>query len=329
MSTIKVAIVGASGETGQSIINGLLKSSQDFTITALVRSASIDKPEVQQIKAKGVNIAPFELESSHEEQVKALAGQDVVICCIIPQSADLSNALADAAKAGGVKRFVPSFFGPVAPAYGVMALREIKEDVLNHIKEINLPYTIIDVGWWYQNTLPRLPSGKIDYAVKFPLDKVYGDGNLPTAVTDLRDIGTYVARIIADPRTLNAAVFAYNEIQTQEQILSLLESLSGESVPREYLSIPDLEAAIATAQATYDQDRSWMKLLGVAILQYPNSTFVRGDNLPGPAAKLGYMSGKELYPDVQVTKYADYVAEVVAGKGKAVYANRTFGFETK
>lgn len=202
-----------------------------------------------------------------------------------------------------------------------------KEDVLNHVKAINLPYTSIDVGWWYQNTLPSLPSGKIDYAVKFPLSTIYATGDLPTSLTDLRDIGLYVARILADPRTLDASVFVHNEVRTQEQILSLLERLADEKVPRTYRSAEDLRAAVAEAQAAYDADPSWARLLGVAVLQYPYSVWVRGDNLPASAAALGYLDGKELYPDLedQLIKYDDYVAEVVAGNGKAPYANRTFG----
>ena len=60
-----------------------------------------------------------------------------------------------------------------------------------------------------------------------------GDGNTPSAITDLRDIGRYVARIILDPRTLNKMVFAYNELLTQEQVFHLLEKLSGESVEKQ------------------------------------------------------------------------------------------------
>ncbi|KAH7144397.1 hypothetical protein B0J13DRAFT_555122 [Dactylonectria estremocensis] len=327
---MKVGIVGASGETGQSIANGLLQSKEAFDITGFVRPASIDKSEVQNIKQQGVAIVPFDLEAPHEELVKALTGQDVVISCIIPFAADAQNALADAAKAAGVKRFVPSYFGPISPPDGVMALREIKEATLNHVKKIYLPYTVIDVGWWYQSSLPRLPSGKIDYAIRFPVANMYGDGNLPSALTDLRDIGKYVARIISDPRTLNKSVFVHNETWTQEQIFTLLEKASGEKVPRDYLSRADIETSIKVARkAYYEQEQSVANLLGLAVMQYPHSVWLRGDNLPESAEYLGYLNGKELYPDVETIKYEDYVAEVLAGNGKAPYAGRVFGFETK
>lgn len=68
-----------------------------------------------------------------------------------------------------------------------------------------------------------------------PSDTIIGDGNTLSARTDVRDIGRYVARIIADPRTLNKYVFAYNELWSQNQIYDLLEKLSGEKLERQYV----------------------------------------------------------------------------------------------
>lgn len=109
---------------------------------------------------------------------------------------------------------------------------------MNHIKNVKLPYTVVDVGWWYQVNLPRVPSGRIDYAVMETSDGIAGDGNVPIALTDLRDIGTYVMRIICDHRTLNRMVFAYNEVCTHNQMYDLMERLSGEKLERKYVGFP-------------------------------------------------------------------------------------------
>lgn len=107
---------------------------------------------------------------------------------------------------------------------------------MNHIQTIYLPYTIIDVGWWYQISLPRLPSGRID-AVASPFDNwIAGDGSVRSGMTDLRDIGRYVARIIADPQTLNHRVFAFTELMSQNEVYDLIEKMSGEKVERKYVS---------------------------------------------------------------------------------------------
>lgn len=115
-----------------------------------------------------------------------------------------------------------------------------KEETLNHIKKIKLPYTIIDVGWWYQVNLPRLPSGRIDYAVMETNDGIAIDGNVPVAFTDLRDVGPYTARIISDPRTLNRMVFAYNEVLTFNEVYDIAEKVSGEKLHRKYVSQPPI-----------------------------------------------------------------------------------------
>jgi nucleoside-diphosphate-sugar epimerase len=112
-----------------------------------------------------------------------------------------------------------------------------KEHVINHIKKVKLPYTIIDIGYWYQLMLPRLPSGRIDYALPLTLGGIAGDGNTPCAFTDLQDIGRWVARIIADPRTLNKMVFAYNAVLTMNQVYDMLEEASGEKIDRNYVSL--------------------------------------------------------------------------------------------
>lgn len=87
---------------------------------------------------------------------------------------------------------------------------------------------MIDVGWWYQITLPRVPSGRFDYALLAPNNIIFAGGNVPIALTDVRDIGKYVARIISDPRTLNKKVFAFTETKTQTQVFELVEKVSGE-----------------------------------------------------------------------------------------------------
>lgn len=112
-----------------------------------------------------------------------------------------------------------------------------KEDVNNHIKQIGLSYTYVDVGWWYQISYPRLPSGKIDYAAAPVMNMLCKDGNTPSALTDLRDIGHYIAKIIVDERTENKYVLVYNEVWTFNKVWDLVEKLSGEQLDRQYVSL--------------------------------------------------------------------------------------------
>ena len=117
----------------------------------------------------------------------------------------------------------------------------------NHVKKLFLPYTILDVGWWYQLNLLRLPSGKIDYAIATPDSGIPGDGNVPSALIDLRDIGAYVAKIIADDRTLNKMVLAFDQEWSLNQVYDLLEKLSGEKIDRRFVRYASMLLNMNTA----------------------------------------------------------------------------------
>jgi hypothetical protein len=108
---------------------------------------------------------------------------------------------------------------------------------LDHIQRLHLPYTVIDVGWWYQISLPRLPSGRIDRNLLLYNTAIGGQGDVPCARTDARDVGAYIARIVKDPRTLNRKVFAYTDLRTQRELYNTVEELSGEKLDRKYVSV--------------------------------------------------------------------------------------------
>lgn len=55
-----------------------------------------------------------------------------------------------------------------------------------------------------------------------------GDGEARNLVTDRDHIGTFVARIVADPRTLNNAVIIWEDEVTQNDAHAIGEELSGD-----------------------------------------------------------------------------------------------------
>ncbi|KAI8723030.1 NmrA domain-containing protein [Fusarium sp. LHS14.1] len=316
---MKVAIVGATGQTGSVIVKALLESTTPkFEVTALTRPSSLQKPQVLELAEKGVDIVSADLAGSEEELEKVLTGIEVVISTIYGASVTAEIPLINAAKAVGVQRYVPCFFATVAPPTGALRLRELKEEALNHIKKIKLPYTIIDVGWWYQVNLPRLPSGRIDYAVMETNDGIAIDGNVPVAFTDLRDVGPYTARIISDPRTLNRMVFAYNEVLTFNQVYDIAEKLSGEKLHRKYVPMEEVEAQVREWEEKNPAPDS-VDFITLSQLQYWNSCCVRGDNTPENAQYLGYLLAKDLYPEFAGITLETYAKDLLEGRGRKVY----------
>ncbi|KAL5340501.1 hypothetical protein BJX70DRAFT_109821 [Aspergillus crustosus] len=320
----KVLLLGATGETGASILEGLLSSNQ-FDVEILIRPSSATKPATQELEKRGIKLRVADLAGSEKELTSAISGIDVLISAIGPGDLLQQKTLVRAAKAAGVKRFVPCGFITIAPPKGAMLLRDEKEEIYNEIKLLEVPYTIIDVGYWYQISYPPLPSGKIDYALLKPDGAtIHCDGNAPNILTDLRDIGRLVARIIADERTLNQYVFTCGEVLTENEVFGIVEELSGEKIDRVFESTSQIEQNLSTALSNYAHSpEAPMTKVFVWMVQYIHSKYVRADNRPEYARYLGYLDTRDLYPDVKPVSFREFFEEVLAGKGVKPYANNT------
>lgn len=112
-----------------------------------------------------------------------------------------------------------------------------KLQILAAIYRARLPYTIIDIGCWFEVFVPKLPSGRSDHAHWSLIDhRIVDDGNQKFALIDRLDIGKYVAQIISDNRTINQHVFVYTELLSMNEIWDTMATISGEEPFREYVS---------------------------------------------------------------------------------------------
>ncbi|EME46010.1 hypothetical protein DOTSEDRAFT_126111 [Dothistroma septosporum NZE10] len=317
MTTIKVGVVGASGETGSSIVNGLLEAG-NFEIIALTRPTSISKPFNLALASRGIIIREQDLSATSDPAslIPAISDLTIIISSIAPLDQAAQIPLATAAKAAGIKRFIPCAYVPVMPAGGTHILRDLKEQVYNHIKTLRLPFTIVDVGWWYQLSIPKLPSGRTDEFLLMGKSEIAGDGNVSSALTDLRDIGKYVARLAMDERAENRYVLVYNEMWTQNEVYKLVEKESGEQIERNYVSKEELEERVASVpEGSLDVTTLSVK----APAQYMLSWGVKGDNTPEYAKYLGYVTSKELYPEMEFNGFEAFVKEVLKGEAPTIY----------
>lgn len=185
---------------------------------------------------------------------------------------------------------------------------------MNHLKKIHLPYTIIDIGYWHEIMIPRIPSGWLDHHALYSTFFFVDEGSAPCATTYLPDVGRYVARIIADPRTLNRMVFAYGEVTTQRAVVDMVERLSGEKCPYRAVTSEQVAAAVRSGE---------LDLWPQVILEYVYSSWARGDNDPQWAAFLGYLDAKALYPDLVAHTLEQSVSDALANPG----SNPGFGSE--
>jgi NmrA-like family. len=139
----KVLLLGATGETGTSILKGLQESGNFVSsndrlahvratdplslllqnIEVLVRPTSANKPSVQKIQEQGIKTWCIDLNES-TDLISALSGVDVLISAIGPQDVLQQKKLFKAAKLAGIKRVVPCAFITVAPPNGAMLVRD-------------------------------------------------------------------------------------------------------------------------------------------------------------------------------------------------------------
>ncbi|KAF2141490.1 uncharacterized protein K452DRAFT_351566 [Aplosporella prunicola CBS 121167] len=302
--TISVGVIGATGNTGQSVVDGLLSSQTNFTITSFTRTSSIDSPTNQKFKAKGVQVIGYDLSDPREALVNQLKSIDVLISCITWEHLEQQMSWIEAAKEAGVKRFVPSEWVSPAPR-GVINIKDKKLDILGVIQRARLPYTIIDVGCWYQVFVPKVPSGGSDGEHSIYIDhRIVEDGNQKFALMDRDDIGKYVSQIVADPRTLNKRVFAYTEVLSMNEIWEVMALASGETPPKDYVSGEEIKEIIETSQKKLQgssesahHPSNIMDTASFNMGQYRISWCIRGDNTPEYAEYLGYEDFGNLYPD--------------------------------
>jgi hypothetical protein len=161
------------------------------------------------------------------------------------------------------------------------------------------------------------------YATVFPdNNRLVSDGAAPNILTDKRDVGRFVARIIKDDRTLNRKVVTVGDVLSQTQIWEIVERLSGEKIDTAHLSAKELTAQLDAAKAqavATGMAGQFTPFLG--ILGYHYSKFIRADNTLENAKYLGYLNTRELYPDLKPISFEEFIREVLKGKAKKPYAD--------
>lgn len=178
-----------------------------------------------------------------------------------------------------------------------------KEDVINHLKKIYLPYTVIDIGFWHEVMIPRIGSEKLNHVALYSTSFFVDQGLAPCATTHIDDVGRFVARIIGYSRTINSLVFAYGEITNQRDVVQLVERLSGEKADIMAVTSEQVQKAVESHE---------LELWPQVILEYAYNAWARGDNCPEKAKFLGYLDAKDLWPDLKAQTLEATIKEALA-----------------
>jgi putative NADH-flavin reductase len=218
MAYKKVAIAGATGNLGPSIVNELV--NQGFEVTVLSSSGNTSS------LPSAVKVIKVDY-SSQDSLISALRGQEAFISAI-PKHEE-QPALIDAAIAAGVQRFIPSEFGSniigndkvrALPVFaGKLKTQEYlraKQDKISHTFLINGLFLDwgLSIGW-----LANL-KGKTD---------INDNGDSVHSFTLLADIAKAVAGILKHPEeTKNRGVYVQSAALSQNQVLEIAQKVKPE-----------------------------------------------------------------------------------------------------
>ncbi|CCM04178.1 uncharacterized protein FIBRA_06340 [Fibroporia radiculosa] len=302
-----VIILGATGRTGQSIADALLDSGK-FRVGAITRPGSISKPEVEALRAKGVEIRATDPSSDSLEKLKeALSGAEVLISAVSATAIDGQKTIIAAAKEVGVKRVVPCDFGTPGRR-GVRALHDAKLDIREYVQKLGIGYTFIDIGWWMQLTVTGTtahPSLLGPWS-----EQVFDSGRKKQLLTNVDHVGPFVARIVADPRTLNHYVIVWEEEMTFTEAKDISERYSGECealrAKRKLVSREELLKLAEDGKTQYAKTHDDASHATWAYAEYMLSLHFIGENTLENAKALGALDARELYPDAQFTSFEDF-----------------------
>ncbi|KAJ3172362.1 hypothetical protein HDU87_007866 [Geranomyces variabilis] len=149
------------------------------------------------------NLTVHRTDYSHASLLAIFKGQDAVVSTIGAVGLDQQNAIADAAAAAGVQRFIPSEFGcNTTNAKGAAIVFQTKVD-------------------------QSLKTGFSGYNLADKTATIYDDGNRRVSSTTLKTIGLAVART---PQTLTATANKYLYIHSfavsQNEVLAALQAVT-------------------------------------------------------------------------------------------------------
>lgn len=232
MSYQKVAIAGATGNLGPTIVQGLVDAG--FEVTVLSQSGNTSS------LPSAVKTAKVDY-SSQESLISALKGQEAFISAI-PQH-DQQPALIDAAIAARVQRFIPSEFGSnIAGNSNVAALpvfkgKKITQEYLQK-KSSDISYTLINNGlfldWGIQaGVLLNLKGGPT---------RIFDGGNDKHSFTTLSDVAQAIVGVLKNPKeTRNRAVYVQTAALSQNEAIEIAEKAKPDvKIERQDTSVKEL-----------------------------------------------------------------------------------------
>ncbi|KAM6530435.1 hypothetical protein FALCPG4_008563 [Fusarium falciforme] len=225
MAYKNILLIGAGGNLGVHVLRAFLDAGL-YTVSVLARKESTS------VFPEGVKV--FKADYANQSEVEnAMQGIDVVVSMVAPMVASSQYVLIDAAIAAGVKRFLPSEFGPpteepeFAPELNNAVLNR-KKAVVEYLrtKESEMSWTSIVTGAFFDWGM-ALGFFGMDLATKTAA--LVDDGTTVFSSSTLPYIAkAVIAALEHANETKNQYVYISSFNITQRDIVAALEKVQGQ-----------------------------------------------------------------------------------------------------
>ncbi|KAJ7339730.1 NAD(P)-binding protein, partial [Mycena albidolilacea] len=250
-----VAVVGATGTQGGSVVTSLAESDRPYRVRGFTRDAS--KPSAQELIKRGVEIMVVSFVVGNKEQVyKAFAGADVAFLVTnfwehldMEREMTEGKLLIDAAKAGGVSRIVWSGLPSVNKFSGGKYLNvyhfEGKAVVTEYGRQSGVPFVDLQAGFYGTNflTYPAMLVKQADgsFAIPWPVK--------PTArvpfIDAVHDYGLFARHILELPVFPDGSeILAHSEKITITDVAQQLSKVTGKIVAFQQITVEQFKEGI-------------------------------------------------------------------------------------
>ncbi|KAG6353489.1 hypothetical protein INS49_005670 [Diaporthe citri] len=190
--TRKVTIVGATGNVGKHILDGLLAAGHEVNVITRT-SSNITVPDKVTLHRGNYNDESF--------LATALKGQDVLIAALSFGAYEVQTPLFRAAAAAKVPYIVPSEFGadPKASLNEHISLMKAKKPYRDLIEGLGVSSWIGVVnGLWFDYVM-RFGAFGLGVDAKARTAEFFDDGNTRTNFTTLRRVGEGLSAVLGWP----------------------------------------------------------------------------------------------------------------------------------
>ncbi|KAK7038634.1 NAD(P)-binding protein [Favolaschia claudopus] len=252
-----VAVVGATGVQGGSVIKALLESRKPYRIRAFTRDQT--KPAAQTLAAQGVEVVNLSIGLGNKKDVvNAFTGADVVFLVtnfFEHLDADRETAegkmMIDAAKSAGVTRIIWSGLPNCARISNGKYTHAVHFDgkavVSEYGRQCGVPFVDVQCGYYANDMLSpkRSPIQRKEdgsFAMIVPVDPK----TVLPVIDAVGDYGLYVRQVIEASIFPNGEEFRTGEYLTLREIAAQVSQATGKRIVVEQIPLEMFREAIAT-----------------------------------------------------------------------------------